>query len=101
LTKAKPHAIIKKNKKEVESMKVNFNEVNAVKVGEIFAGRTFIADRKSCNERGLYLKVDKNSGLIKRDYDDVFAVNLETGQLRRFSHDYLVEKVEAEVFLKK
>ena len=82
-------------------MKVNFNEVNAVKVGEVFAGRTFIADRKSCNERGLYLKVDKNSGLVKKNYDDVFAVNLETGQLRRFSNDYLVEKAEAEVFLKK
>ena len=82
-------------------MKVNFNEANAVRVGEIFAGRTFIADRKSCNERGLYLKVDQNSGLVKKNYTDVFAVNLETGQLRRFTHDYLVEKVEAEVFLKK
>ena len=60
-----------------------------------------VADRKSCNERGRYLNVDKNSGLVKKNYDDVFAVNLETGQLRRFSHDYLVEKVEAEVFLKK
>ena len=82
-------------------MKVNFNEVKAVKVGEVFAGRTFIADRKSCDEKGLYLKVDQNSGLVKKNYTDVFAVNLETGQLRRFSHDYLVEKVEAEVFLKK
>lgn len=82
-------------------MKVNFNEVNAVKVGEVFAGRTFIANRKSCDEKGLYLKVDLNSGLIKKDFNDVFAVNLETGQLRRFSIDYLVEKVEAEVFLKK
>ena len=82
-------------------MKVNFNEVNVVKVGEVFAGRTFIADRKSCNERGLYLKVDQNSGLVKKNYTDVFAVNLETGPLRRFHHDYLVQKVEAEVFLKK
>ena len=82
-------------------MKVNFNEVNAVKVGEIFAGRTFIADRKSCDEKGLYLKIDQNSGLVKKNYTDVFAVNLETGQLRLFTHDYLVEKVEAEVFLKK
>lgn len=82
-------------------MKVNFNEVNAVKVGEVFAGRTFIADRKSCNEKGLYLKIDKNSGLIKKNFDDVFAVNLETGQLRRFAYETPVEKTEAEVFLKK
>ena len=82
-------------------MKVNFNEVNAVKVGEVFAGRTFIADRKSCSEKGLYLKVDQNSGLVKKISSDVFAANLETGQLRRFAHDCLVEKVEAEVFLKK
>lgn len=82
-------------------MKVNFNEVNAVKVEEVFAGRTFITNRKSCSEKGLYLKVDQNSGLIKKFSNDVFAVNLETGQLRRFAHDHLVEKVEAEVFLKK
>ena len=82
-------------------MKVNFNEVNAVKIGEIFAGRTFIADRKSCDEKGLYLKVDQNSGLVKKNYTDVFAVNLETGQLRRFAYDGLVEKMDAEVYLKK
>ena len=82
-------------------MKVNFNEVNAVKVGEVFAGRTFIANRKSCDEKGLYLKVDQNSGLVRKNYTDVFAVNLETGQLRRFCYDCLVEKTEAEVFLKK
>lgn len=82
-------------------MKVNFSRVNDVQVREISVGQTFIADRKSNHERGIYLKVDKYSGLIKKDSDDVFAVNLETGQLRRFSSDYLVEKVETEVYIKK
>ena len=82
-------------------MKVNFSNVNDVQIREISVGQTFIADRKSSHEKGLYLKVDKHSGLIKKDSNDVFAVNLETGQLRRFSYDCFVEKVEAEAFLKK
>lgn len=80
-------------------MTVNFNEPMDVTINEIAIGETFLADRKSSKARGLYMKVDKHSGMIvvsvARDME--VAINLETGQLRKFKIDALVTKAYTEV----
>lgn len=49
----------------------------------------------------VYMKVDKNSGVfIKTAYPAAysdFAVNLETGQVRKFSHFDLVTPISMKV----
>lgn len=83
-------------------MKVNFSSVHGVYVGELAVGTPFLADRKSEKCKGLYMKIDKSSGLMKNQFTtNSFAVNLETGQIRMFDHCALVEKANAEiVFIK-
>lgn len=79
-------------------MKVNFASSNSIYVGELAVGTPFLANRKSEKGRGLYMKVDKNSGLMRnQSLANAFAVNLETGQLREFDHYSVVEKVNAEI----
>ena len=82
-------------------MTVNFSSSNSIHVGELAVGTPFLADRKSEKGRGLYLKVDKNSGLMRNQFTaSSFAVNLETGQLREFDHRTVVEKANAEIIFK-
>ena len=82
-------------------MKVNFAPFNTIYVGELAVGTPFLADRKSEKGKGLYMKIDKNSGLIRNQFTSiVFAVNLETGQLREFDCCSMVEKVNAEIIFK-
>lgn len=80
-------------------MKVNFGkEITGVKVNKLSTGETFITDRKSTKEKGLYMVVDKNSGLAGGVGNaSVLTVNLVSGQLRKFTNDYIVEPIRAEV----
>lgn len=81
-------------------MKVNFNaEVTGVKVSKFRIGATFLTDRKSTQGKGLYMRVDAYSGLASVGRGAVLAVNLESGQLRKFAEDYIVFPVEAEVMM--
>ena len=81
-------------------MKINFeNENFGTEIRDICIGETFFTQRRSAKERGLYMKIDGNSGLVRkkcgRSYS--YAINLESGQLREFDSDYYVEKVVAEI----
>lgn len=79
-------------------MKINFeNENVGTTIKDIRIGETFFTPRKSAKERGLYMKIDGNSGLVRNRCGYSYAINLESGQLRGFESDYYVEKVIAEV----
>ena len=87
-------------------MKVNKSkEYATVSIRNLFVGQTFTAPRKGYGygylktggEIGYYMKVDQSSGLtnsLKQSED--LAVNLETGQLRKFDKDYRVTEVSTE-----
>lgn len=82
-------------------MKVNFDkkqiEVYAYK---LTVGSTFIAKRSGVDEVGVYIKIDKRSGVFLEHYrENVMAVNLATGQVRAFAGDAKVQPVNAEVNL--
>lgn len=79
-------------------MKVNYgNEQTGICISSLSVGETFFANRKSTSGRGLYMKVDANSGVMRSHSGRVYAINLETGQLREFTTDSIVDKVQAEV----
>ena len=84
-------------------MKVNFTTANTVELRTMHVGQAFLADRKSEKARGLYMIIDKKSGLMKNgEYtSSVFAVNLETGQLREFPILSKVEPANVEIFFMK
>ena len=79
-------------------MKIELANVNKVSISKLNVGETFLAIRKSeKTEMAVYMKVDKNSGVfIKPAYSD-FAVNLESGQVRKFSHSDLVTPISMKV----
>ena len=84
-------------------MKVNKSEVDiTVAIGNLSVGQTFTALRKGYVKNGspvmgYYMKVDKSSGIPigLSQYEDL-AVNLETGQLRKFNKDDRVTAVSVE-----
>ena len=80
-------------------MKVNFNNTqNYVYAYKLMVGSTFIARRSGMDEIGLYIKIDKRSGVFPERYrENVMAVNLATGQVRAFAGDVKVKQVNAEV----
>lgn len=79
-------------------MKVNFSEkVIGVAISRISVGDTFLADRKSTNEEGLYMKVDRSSGLANIGSNHCLAVNLQSGQLRKFDRNAVVTPAATEV----
>ena len=80
-------------------MKVNFNEMqNKIYAYKLAVGSTFIAKRSSVDEVGVYMKIDKKSGVFYERYrENVMAINLATGQVRAFEGDIKVQPVEAEV----
>lgn len=54
--------------------------------------------RSGMDEIGLYIKIDKRSGVFPECYrENVMAVNLATGQVRAFPGDAKVKQVNAEV----
>lgn len=79
-------------------MRINYgNEQTGTPIRCISVGDTFFAPRKSVKEKGLYMKVDGTSGLVRNKCGMNYAINLASGQLREFDCDTFVEKVLAEV----
>lgn len=79
-------------------MKVNFAEkVTGIAISRVNVGETFIADRKSTSEEGLYMKIDKSSGLACIGNGYCLAVNLQSGQLRKFAGNAIVRPAATEV----
>lgn len=84
-------------------MKVNWGkkEIGSY-LSKLKVGSTFFSERKGMNEIGLYMILDKNSGVFLDSYQsNIMAVNLSTGQIRAFSVNQKVEPVDAEVILPK
>lgn len=84
-------------------MKINYDKKKTgVYLYELITGTAFSAKRSSTNEVGLYMVVDKNSGVFLDSYKNkIMAVNLATGQIRAFNVNQKVEPVSAEVNLSK
>lgn len=84
-------------------MKVNYDrKATAIYAYKLTVGSTFFSKRSGTDEIGLYMIVDKNSGVFLDNYrDNVMAVNLTTGQIRAFSRVQRVEPANAEVNLLK
>lgn len=79
-------------------MRINFGiEQTGTPLRNVSVGETFFAQRKSVKEKGLYIKVDGTSGLIRNRCGMSYGLNLVSGQLREFTCDTLVERVNAEV----
>ena len=79
-------------------MKINFeNENVGIAIRNICVGETFFTQRRSVKERGLYMKIDGKSGLVRNKCGCSYAINLESGQVREFDSDYYVDKVFAEI----
>lgn len=79
-------------------MRINFGtEVAGTPIRNISVGETFFAQRNSVKERGLYMKIDGNSGLVRKKCGCSYAINLASGQLREFESDIYVDKVLTEV----
>ena len=79
-------------------MKINFgNEIVGTPIRNICVGETFFAQRRSVKERGLYMKIDGSSGLVRNKCGRSYAINLASGQLREFDSDVFVDRVIAEV----
>ena len=79
-------------------MKINFgNEIVGIPIRNICVGETFFAQRSSVKERGLYMKIDGSSGLVRNKCGRSYAINLASGQLREFDSDVFVDRVIAEV----
>lgn len=82
-------------------MKVNLPKTpKTVEIKNIATGSTFIAQRTGMKEKGLYMKIDINSGIVRLVNSGIrsdVAVNLSSGQLRRFEPTDLVEPIYAEV----
>lgn len=84
-------------------MKVNnTKEQKTISIRDLFVGQTFTTLRKGYVKNGspvmgYYMKVDKSSGIsvFLSQYEDL-AVNLETGQLRKFNKDDRVTAVSVE-----
>lgn len=85
-------------------MKINWGEKKEIGnyLFELKVGSTFFSKRKGKNEIGLYMVVDRNSGIFLDSYrNNIMAVNLATGQIRAFDGNQKVEPVDAEVNLSK
>lgn len=83
-------------------MKINFGyEVIGISIRNISVGETFFAQRKSVKEKGLYMKIDGASGLVRNKCGCSYAVNLASGQLREFDCDTVVKRVLTEVVFPK
>lgn len=73
-----------------------------VHLSQLVVGTAFFSKRSSTDEVGLYMVVDKNSGVFLDHYRyNIMAVNLATGQIRVFNGSQRVEPVDAEVILPK
>ena len=73
---------------------------NLVNIDSLKCGEAFMTKRKShADEIGIYMVVDRNSGLIPQINNKILVVNLATGQLRALPKDFPVEPVDADVVI--
>lgn len=69
---------------------------------KLVVGTAFFSKRSGTDEIGLYMVIDKNSGVFLDSYrNNIMAVNLVTGQIRAFNGNQKVEPVDAEINLSK
>ena len=78
----------------------NENKTVLVKIIDLGSGDCFTTKRTNSQENGIYVRIDKKSGAIisdrlARDPQYVVALNLETGQLRKFNYDAKVTPLPA------
>lgn len=84
-------------------MKVIYDKKETeVYLSQLVVGTAFFSKRSSTDEIGLYMVLNKNSGVFRDIYqNNIMAVNLSTGQIRVFSENQKVEPVDAEVNIPK
>lgn len=84
-------------------MKVIYDKKETeVYLSQLVVGTAFFSKRSSTDEIGLYMVLNKNSGVFLDSYrNNIMAVNLATGQIRVFSENQKVEPVDAEVNIPK
>lgn len=81
-------------------MKVNFNNDNITdRISNVPIGSTFLDTRRSKNEMGVYMRIDTNNWTIYQKSETVLAINLESGQLKKYKRNDIVTPVKAEVIL--
>ena len=79
-------------------MKIKLANIDKVAISKLKVGETFLAIRKSENdEMAVYMKVDKNSGVFSKIAYTDYAVNLESGQVRKFPSSDLVTPISMKV----
>lgn len=81
-------------------MKVNFNSnVSKVYISSLSCGDCFVDGRRSKPEEdACYIKVDNNNGYVmNRNSDQCLALNLKTGQLKKYDRFAEVLPVNAVV----
>lgn len=82
------------------SDEIDYTKIETLRIGDVFMARRTTRYGKT-DEKGFYMKVDPSSGLTASVGDRFnIAVNLETGQLRKFSAEADVEALKAEVVVK-
>ena len=69
-----------------------------VPISQFRVGETFTSPRKSTKEKedGYYMIVDRSSGIICSG-KDIIAINLESGQLRKFNAFVMVRPIKLKV----
>ena len=69
-----------------------------VPINQFRVGETFTSPRKSTKEKedGYYMIVDRSSGIIFSG-KDIIAINLESGQLRKFNAYVMVCPIKLKV----
>lgn len=67
-------------------------------INQFRVGETFTSPRKSTKEKedGYYMIVDRSSGIICSG-KDIIAINLESGQLRKFNAFVMVCPIKLKV----
>ena len=79
-------------------MKIELANINKVAISELKVGETFTSIRKNeKTEMAVYMKVDKNSGVFSKIAYTDYAVNLESGQVRKFNQFDLVTPISMKV----
>ena len=82
-------------------MKVNrLEEIATISIKNLLVGQTFTAprvDKYMKSATGYYMKIDKSSGIFTGvRQNEVVAVNLETGQVRKFDKEFRVAETPIE-----
>lgn len=80
-------------------MKINLDKKTlGIYITKLTVGSTFLSKRSNTDEVGLYMVVDKKSGVFLDSYrDNIMAVNLASGQIRAFDKSRKVEPIDTEV----